>query len=49
VSVQAFGNVLTCIAFLSGMAREELSARELETHDERYPLVVAVRAMKANG
>jgi SAM-dependent methyltransferase len=47
VSVHSYGNVLTAVAFLSGMAREELSARELETRDEHFPVVIAVRAVKA--
>ncbi|HSH77089.1 MAG TPA: methyltransferase domain-containing protein [Herpetosiphonaceae bacterium] len=46
VAVQAHGNVLAAIASMSGMAREELSLREMETSDERYPLVVTVRAVK---
>jgi SAM-dependent methyltransferase len=46
MSVQTFGNVLTAIAFLTGMAAEELSSRELETYDPCYPIVVAIRAIK---
>ena len=46
VEVRARGNVLTCVAFLVGMAREELSTRELEADDEFFPLVVTVRATK---
>lgn len=47
ISVRAYGNVLTAIALLSGMAYQELSPRELETHDPRFPMLVAVRAVKA--
>jgi SAM-dependent methyltransferase len=47
VEVQGCGNVLTCVAFLMGMAAEELSARELETDDAFFPLLVTVRATKA--
>ena len=46
MSVQTFGNVLTAIAFLTGMTAEELSGRELETYDPCYPIVVAIRAIK---
>jgi hypothetical protein len=46
VTVTAWGNVLTDVAFLLGMASEELSSRELAEHDPLFPLVVAVRAVK---
>jgi len=46
VSVRAYGNVLTAIAFLTGMAYEELSRHELDTHDEYFPILIAVRAIK---
>ncbi|HVG01029.1 MAG TPA: methyltransferase domain-containing protein [Chloroflexia bacterium] len=45
-TVFAYGSVLTGVAFLSGMAQEELSRRELDAHDEYFPVVVAVRAVK---
>lgn len=48
VAVQAHGNVLTAVAFLLGMAAEELSARELERDDSYFPLIVTVRATKAS-
>jgi SAM-dependent methyltransferase len=44
--VYSYGNVLAGVAFLTGMACEELSRRELDAHDEFFPLVVAVRAVK---
>ena len=47
VEVKAYGNVLTCAAFLFGMAREDLSQHELDTHDEFFPLLVTVRARAA--
>ena len=47
VRVRAHGNVLTSVAFLLGMAAEELSQRELERDDPFFPLVVTVRATKA--
>lgn len=47
VEVRSHGNVLTAVAFLVGMASEELSTRELESEDTFFPVVVSVRAMKA--
>ena len=46
VTITAYGNVLSAIAFLEGMACEELSKRELDAVDERYPVLLAVRAVK---
>ncbi len=42
----AAGNLLAANAFLTGMAREELSRRRLDAHDPYFPLVVGVRAVK---
>lgn len=47
VTVRAGGNVLAAVAFLVGMAAEELSVRELEEQDAFFPVVVTVRATKA--
>jgi|SRR5215211_978865 len=47
VAVRCRGNVLTAVAFLVGMAAEELSRRELERDDPFFPLVVTTRATKA--
>ena len=46
VTVQSHGNAFTGAAFLSGMAWEELSRRELDYADERFPTLVTVRAEK---
>jgi hypothetical protein len=46
VTVDTYGNVLAAIAFLHGLAREDLSDRELDVRDDFYPVVVAVRAVK---
>ncbi len=46
VTITAYGNVLSAVAFLEGMASEELSRRELDVIDERYPVVLAIRAVK---
>jgi SAM-dependent methyltransferase len=48
VDARAHGNVLTAIAFLVGMAAEELTQRELEATDPFFPLLVTVRANKAS-
>jgi SAM-dependent methyltransferase len=47
VAVRQRGNVLAAVAFLVGMAAEELSPRELERDDPFFPVVVTVRATKA--
>jgi SAM-dependent methyltransferase len=47
VAIRSYGNVLTAVAFLSGMAREELSRRDLDARDEHFPVIVGVRAVKA--
>ncbi len=47
VDVRARGNVLSAVAFLVGMAREELSSRELDRDDPFFPVIVTVQARKA--
>jgi len=47
VLVEAFGNVLSAISFLHGVATEELRRDELQHHDPDYELLIAVRATKA--
>jgi SAM-dependent methyltransferase len=47
VEVHSHGNVLVAVAFLLGMAREELSDRELNSNDPFFPVVITVRATKA--
>jgi methyltransferase family protein len=46
VTITSYGNVLSAIAFLEGMACQELSERELDVNDARYPVLLAVRAVK---
>lgn len=46
VEARTHGNVLTGVAFLIGMAAEELSTRELELVDPFFPLLVTVKATK---
>jgi SAM-dependent methyltransferase len=47
VQVSSYGNVLSSIAFLMGLASQELSGRELRVCDTEFPLIVAVRAIKS--
>jgi SAM-dependent methyltransferase len=47
VRVDVYGNVLAATAFLYGLATHELRDDELDTLDPEYPVIVAVRAVKA--
>jgi SAM-dependent methyltransferase len=47
VQVETHGNVLAAVAFLHGVAAEELSPEELDAHDPDFEVTVAVRAAKA--
>jgi SAM-dependent methyltransferase len=47
VAVRARGNLRAAVAFLVGIAAEELPARGLERDDPFFPVVVTVRATKA--
>lgn len=47
VAVETYGNAVAGAGFLLGYAAEELSSRELDVVDERFPVVVAVRAVRA--
>jgi SAM-dependent methyltransferase len=47
VAVVSHGNALTDIAFLAGLARQELPSARLHEYDEHFPLIATVRAEKA--
>jgi SAM-dependent methyltransferase len=47
-TVNGFGNLRTCTAFLLGEVVEELSEVVLSNHDPRFPLTVAVEATKTS-
>lgn len=47
VQVETFGNVLVDMAFLQGAALEEFPRAKLEVNDPFFPLIVAVRAVRA--
>jgi len=49
VHVENHGNVLAAIAFLHGIAVEELTKKELEYNDDQYQVLIAVRAVKREG
>jgi len=46
IEVTSHGNVLSCVAFLMGMAREELRRHELDHQDADFSLLVTIRARK---
>jgi SAM-dependent methyltransferase len=46
VAVEPMGNVLSCIAILTGLSAQDLSRRELEVRDPLYPAVVTIRASR---
>lgn len=46
VEVSGSGNVLAAVAFLHGLACEDLRPEELAHADDRYPLVVTARAVR---
>lgn len=49
VAVSVGGNVMAAVAFLHGLAAEELTPEELDTADPDYPVNIAARACKSAG
>ena len=49
VTVEGRGSVLSQVAFLEGLAAEELTPAELAVDDERFPLLVCARAVRQAG
>lgn len=47
VTVKDYGNVLSTIAFLHGLAKEELTPEELDYEDPDYQMLIGVVARKA--
>jgi len=47
VSIASRGNLVAANAFLAGLAASELSRRELDDDDERFPVVITARAARA--
>lgn len=48
ITVEAHGNVLAAVAFLHGLAVEELGREELDFHDRDFELSVLLKAVKPN-
>ena len=46
VEVRSYGNAICAAAFLLGMAAEDLRPAHLELDDERFPVIIAVRAVR---
>jgi SAM-dependent methyltransferase len=46
VEITTYGTVLTCSAFLYGVAAEELTEAELSAVDPGFPLIVGARVVK---
>lgn len=44
VEVETHGNLDACTSFLMGMAADEVGTKRLQRRDERFPLIVTVRA-----
>ena len=45
-TIGTYGNLVSCTAFLYGLAAEELSSEELTFTDPQFPLIVASRVYK---
>jgi SAM-dependent methyltransferase len=45
-TVRAYGNALTAAAFVAGLSAEEIAPARLAQQDERFPLLIAFRAVK---
>jgi hypothetical protein len=46
VQINCYGNVLTSVALLHGIAAEELTSNELNVRDENYQIIITVTARK---
>lgn len=46
VNIHTYGNVLSSIAFLTGVAHEELTQKELDYIDPSFQLVLGIKAVK---
>jgi hypothetical protein len=46
IEVASLGNFAAGVAFLNGMAAEELSDRQLDTVDPFFPVLITVRAQR---
>lgn len=48
VACKAFGNVYAATCFLQGLAVEEVRAEQLDQSDAQFPVIIAVRAVRAD-
>lgn len=48
IEIEAYGNVLSAVAFLHGIAADELTEEELDATDPDFQVLIAGRARKAN-
>jgi hypothetical protein len=46
LEINLYGNVLTAVAFLYGLAAQELQTAEMDHQDPDYEMIIAVRAVK---
>lgn len=46
IEIVTYGNVLSAVALLHGLAVSELSAEEIDAHDDDYQVIVAIRATR---
>lgn len=46
LTIKAYGNVLSVISLLEGLASRELKKPELDFHDPNYEIIISVRAVK---
>ena len=49
LEIESFGNVLTAVCSLQGLAAEELRPDELNERDDLYPVIIGARIVKARG
>lgn len=47
LTIRGYGSFRSGSAFWAGLAAEDLRPRELDTHDARFPVLVAIRAVKS--
>jgi hypothetical protein len=47
VEILSYGNCLTAVSFLRGVAVEELKESDLNTTDPDYPVIICIKATKA--
>ena len=47
IEIEAYGNVLVAVAFLHGLAVEELHQEELDYHDPDYENLISLKAVKS--